>query len=657
MSYLNPIRLNFSGQFQADPSTVNNDVRHFNNATFQPQFQQPQSGTFMLNGWWEPEGSGAFRLVNCLVNTVCYADGSSSYTDPTISDPVIGMAIADANTRVAGKIVDLDPQQQMVSQIWGLIVRLTDGSSDYFAGSFDVASFSDIWFGRAQGPGAGGDSGASSFYQSVIGPVTWGDTSGSKFLQELKATSPDGRLSIKFNVDGYNMNSTSAAFTLGRIVGTIGPASLDEPRHFVLGRQLFPQVSQGSPAGPMNFMPAVVDGSTRKVLADFGNALPTQQPGGNLANLGDLQLGSLDGSNAFHSLGTLAPATYLQSNPPLIWYTSTAGIQAFPPDRALTDAELATLARSRLAVVIAQGHPPTVQENFEGLYLRADTFTFRRGPGETAEVELWATQYGAPLPNAQVVAFRDPSGLQPGIGDPNDGQGPPPSFATPPTAISFPSSLQTDARGRATLPITAGDPGNPRGYIDGQVYGVGYLLEAIVKELKADPSAGFDPPFGYDPADFVSLLVFDPYAVPPDGPTWYSLQPIWQQYANLYPIMGRLLNLAAYENVAAHASLLAFAFGLPAEDPNHMPVTRDLSPGKRAAILQWLSEPGTDGTPRLGQPPVPPRPPRPVRRVAAAAPTAPAGRPGAAPADPRAGAKAYAMSRRSTFRIPDNFDE
>src|SRR4029077_18841156 len=132
-------------------------------------------------------------------------------------------------------------------------------------------------------------------------------------------------------------------------------------------------------------------------------------------------------------------------------------------------------------------------------------------------------------------------------------------------------------------------------------------------------------------------------------------------YANLYPIMGRLLNLASYEAVAAHASLLAFAFGLPAEDPNHMPVTRDLSPGKRAAILQWLGEPGPDGKPRLGQPPVPPVPPRPVRRGAAVAPTAPAGRAGGAAAraqaDPSAGAKAYAMSRRSTFRIPDNFDE
>lgn len=632
MSYLNPIRLHFSGQFQADPSTVNNDVRHFDNATFQPQFQQPQSGAFM-NGWWEPEGGGAFRLVGCTVSMVGYADGTTSQTDP-----VVGLAVADANARVAGKIVDLDPQQQLVSEIWGLIVRLTDGTSDYFAGPFDVAAFSDIWWARAQGSGAAGDIGAGSFWQSVIGPVTWGDTSGSQFLQQLRAAAPEGVLSIKFNVDGYNMSSTAAAFTLGRIVGTIGPASSNEPRHFVVGRQLLPQVAQGNPAGPMNFMPAVVDASTRRVLADFGNALPTQRPGGALFNLGDLEFGYLDAGNAFHSLGAVA---YLQPN----WYPTTAGIQAFPPARALTAAELTALAQNRVAVV--QGSSPIVQENADGLSLRADTFTFRLEPNETADVQLWAAQYGAPLPNAKVVVFADPSGLQSGGGDPNDGLGPTPSFATPPGAISFPSRLQTDAQGRATLAITASDPGNPRGYIDGQVYGVRYLLETIAQSLKTDPS------FGYDPSDFVSLHVFDAYAVPAE-PTWYGLQPIWQQYANLYPIMDRLLNLASYEDVAAHAHLLAFAFGLPIGNPNHMPVTRDLSQGKRAAILRWLTQPGPDGKPRLGQPPVPPPP---TRRVAAARAERPTAALSAAAPDPREGAKVYAMSRRSALRVPDTFDE
>jgi len=253
VSYLGPLRLQFSGQFQADPSTVNNDVRHYNNATFQPQFQQPQSGQFM-NGWWAPEGGGAFRLVGCTVTMAGYADGTTSTTDP-----VVGLAVADANARVAGKIVDLDPQQQLTSEIWGLIVRLTDGNRDFFSGAFEVTPFSDIWWKRAQSPGAKGDVGASSFYQSVIGPVTWGDTSGSPFLRQLRAAAPGGMLSIKFNVDGYHMALSSQNFTLGRIAGTIGPASPDEPKRFVLGRQLFPQLASARPAGLMNFMPAVVD--------------------------------------------------------------------------------------------------------------------------------------------------------------------------------------------------------------------------------------------------------------------------------------------------------------------------------------------------------------------------------------------------------------
>ena len=44
MSYLDNIRLVFTGKFQADVSTVNNDVRHFDNATFDPGFQKFMAG-------------------------------------------------------------------------------------------------------------------------------------------------------------------------------------------------------------------------------------------------------------------------------------------------------------------------------------------------------------------------------------------------------------------------------------------------------------------------------------------------------------------------------------------------------------------------------------------------------------------------------------
>src|SRR5262249_12862318 len=147
------------------------------------------------------------------------------------------LRVADASQRVGAKIVDLDPQQQLVSQIWGLSVRVTDGGRDYLAGSFATASFADIWWKRAQGGGATGDIGASSFYQSIISDVVWGSGLTSRFLDELRPASPM-QISIKFNLDGYNMDRTSKDFTLGRIVGTIGPSSMGEPDHFILGRHL-----------------------------------------------------------------------------------------------------------------------------------------------------------------------------------------------------------------------------------------------------------------------------------------------------------------------------------------------------------------------------------------------------------------------------------
>ena len=107
MSYLNNTRLVFSGRFQADVSTVNNDVRHYDSATFDPTFQNFQTKED-LGGWWTPPGSGAFRLLDCRIKMVGYADGS------TIADaskyPAIGMLIGGSGDRTSGKLVDIDPQ-------------------------------------------------------------------------------------------------------------------------------------------------------------------------------------------------------------------------------------------------------------------------------------------------------------------------------------------------------------------------------------------------------------------------------------------------------------------------------------------------------------------------------------------------------------------
>jgi hypothetical protein len=100
------------------------------------------------------------------------------------------------------------------------------------------------------------------------------------------------------------------------------------------------------------------------------------------------------------------------------------------------------------------------------------------------------------------------------------------------------------------------------------------------------------------------VLVFSPFQAPAK-PAWFpDIQPILQQYGNLYPIMSKhLVDLGNYDSVVEHLKILELAFSLPVEDPNHMPVTRDLSDSKRYMILAWMRTPGADGLPLKGTAP------------------------------------------------------
>jgi hypothetical protein len=567
MSYLNPLRFHFAGKFQADVSTVNNDVRHFDNATFKPEYQERQEGQH-LNGWWNPEGTGAWRLVDCKVTQAFGQDGNP------VDDPIVGMNIAGADQRVAGKLVDLDPEQQLVSQIWGLIVRLADGGTNLIKGDYKVAPFSDIWWTRAQDR-SGGDNAASAMYQSVIENIQWGDVSHSPFLRQLKDAVGTNGLSIKFNVDGFNMDYQSPDFTLGRIVGTIGPALTDEPNHFVIGRQFMPELdTSGRPANNIFYASAVLDIQRKKIIADFGNALPTAVAGKQLANIGPLKLSYILPGNTLREIDDFPNYTATD------WYEKTAGVIEFPQQRELTQQELDDLSKNQLTVLgfntDTSSWEPLINESANGIYIRADEFVYRLNPGDQATVKLYATQYGQLLENAHIVCDFNNTILNAQV-SPGD-----PAIGTPSTALKFDKHLVTGTNGQAALTLTASDPNNPRGYIDGQVYGVGYTLQSVL-----------DLPYGaYTPnsSNFVSVLVWDHVEVPRDI-TWENdIKPIFQQYANLYPLMDKLVNLADYDAVVQHREILCFAFALNRENPNYMPVTRDLSDNKMEMVLTWLSQ-------------------------------------------------------------------
>ncbi|HEX2834862.1 MAG TPA: hypothetical protein VHW00_17750 [Thermoanaerobaculia bacterium] len=581
MSYLSPLRLHFAGKFQANVSTVNNDPGHYENATFQSSYQDMQSQS-AANGWFNPQGDATWRLLGCVVTAAWTPEGAVT------GDPVLQCIVADSDTQAPAKLVDLDTEQQLVSEIWGLQVRIADSNGNtLLLSDYEPAAFLDIW-DRAVGQSTGGDVDAGATYQSVLTNLRWADVSSSEFLTALKDASTDGVLSIKFNVDSINMNFTSPDFMCGRIVGTIGPATESEPKHMVLGRQFMTASAKipgnfFKPAGKLNFFPAVVDETAQCIFLDLGNALNSDASTGQPVNRGDLVL-TVAGSST--PLGTI-PATGAngyasQAN----WYANTAGIVVLP----LTSGQLTSIASAPLTLSGNSG--VTISEWPNGAFVRADTYVYRLSPGGNAQISVYATQWGKPLANTSITFVFDPSQLQPANYIDNQTNVPP--VGTPTTALAFNPTFTTDGNGVAAFTFTSvTDPGTPRYFNNGQDYGIDGQVYGIRASF-TDASLNAGP---VNQWNFISILLWSAFTTG-NPVTWADVQDIFVQYGNLYPVMNRFLDLNDYDSVVVHAGLLSLAFGLGVPNPNSMPVTRDLSPAKRNAILSFLAKPQR-GTPKI----------------------------------------------------------
>ena len=549
MSYLDVPRLHFAGTFIAKPSTVNNTA-----SNFEPTVTNPYPS-------WNPNGNHFWQFLNCTVKSAVAANGAVS------NDPIINASVASTDNPSPAKLVDLDTEQQMVSQIFGLQVKLAISDSEYVVGDFRVTNFNDIFVRVVKGRP---DSMFSAYFQSVLDNVQWSGIQ-SPFLSQLQSVSPH-TLSIKFVVDGYDDNSSSPTFNQGRIVGTIGPAFDGEPPNFVIGRALRPAAQNT----PLSFGYAKVDKGRQKVVVDLGNSIPSMSPGGPPPNLGVLQVAVIPPSGSPSILGE-----YDYSLPA---YLTNAGIQEFPA----TPEQLSLLTSTPLGIIqiAAAGSSPVVplQEGANCTYINATQIVYRMNPGDVAGVELIAVQFGEPAAGQRIKLSLNGNLLQPA---PISAAPPPQSpasvptamvpVATPASALRFSRSVRTGPDGRAQFKLTARDPGNPRQFIDGQVYNVSF-------DWDKDHDQSFPP----DSNGALSVLVFDAFKA---EPTWASVGPFLSQYAKLYPFMDSLFppglaDPAVYQqNIQAFEGVLSY----PETDPRYMPVTRDMSRDKRNVLLAWLA--------------------------------------------------------------------
>lgn len=577
MTYLHPVRLHFAGRFRADVSTVNNVAKRFDSESFNSDFQKPFSGKKDGSNW-QPAGTGAWRLLDCHVTRHYRSDGTFASTSG--EDIAVGLAVRESGDRSSAKIVDLDPEQQGVSMIFGLTVCLVDDRGRILMqGEFDPAAFFDLRSNRSAG---GDDAGSSAYFQSVLTNVTWGDIAASPCLTQMRQASAAQKLSIRFIADGYQMGDQKRGY--GRIVGTIGPYVDGEPKTFVLGRHL--QVQTGETSGIPEYAQADcrVDTARRKVLIDVGNIL-TIGLSGDFSDLGEI---TLTAGNAV----VLGALDYKGVDN----YTNTSGIYELPPDRTLTDAELTAVTQNPLQLMLrppgAAAPKPFAVEKADGFYVRPEQFVFRLDPDSSAQTDLTVTRFGVPFANVTPTAVIIPYTriVPPG----QRSHLPHPGFTV---------EAKTDGNGRARLSLTGVNPGNPRQFVDGLVY----AIVCGIKESSTDPQVALN-----SDGNFISVLAFDSAPVLA-APAWDDVRKIFKQYADLYPRphgpdpyapfdglppSRPVVNLDDYDEVARFARRILKALELPIEDPNHMPVTRDLSGAKRKLLLNWLRNVGADGKPK-----------------------------------------------------------
>lgn len=590
MSYLHAPRLVFTGDFLSDVSTVNNDTAHYNNATFKPNFQEPGKGA--TNGWWNPEGGAVFDFQNCSVRQIFLPDGTTQ-TNPA-NDIVIGQTISGAEGRPTGKMVDLDPDAQMVSALWCVQLRICNAHGDLlFKGDIATTCFRDIQFRQLDGGKSNGQP-LGATWTSVITNVVWGKLAEqSAFLKLLRATTQNNTLALNLNPFGYYYAHHDGRFSLGRIMGSIGPYFEGEPTTFAGARRLYginytPSI-QSTYFSVSNFL---VEQDKKRVSVDLGSSFPVSDSIGTINYKQELLLAVSKVPQTGVASST-TPVTYItpddfieigalhyQSDPG--WLNQTGGIVSF---NELPDTTLSALDNNQLILITPSASKPgqyaiIARESIDGLFVRADNFVQRLDYGQSVNVDLYAFQWGKPLANTAISITLDPP-------TPDTPQGPPPNGNPisevygnnyPADGIAFESPATTDSQGRLQMSLTGNAIYSPRVYIDGQIYSFTYQLSTV------------DGAFGTETV----LVHLRDYFEEIAHPVWEDISQMMIQYSNLYPIMSKyVVNLADPADLILKKNILIFAFSRPMEDTMHMPVTRDLSDTKRKTILNWLHNPQT----------------------------------------------------------------
>src|ERR1041385_1679615 len=576
MSYLDQPRINFTGRFYTNVSTINNDL-----ANYDPSSPVSDPG-------WNPNGVALFKFDSCTV---------TGLQPPGDNSGLIGAPLISQTKPAPGKLVDLDPDQQSLSQVIGVALNLTTTSGAGFQGILEPCNLQDMWPSAPNPEGDAGGSNASSIFVSILSSVQWTNADKVAALKLLRDTTQNSRLAIRFVVGSFffaDPNDPASGF--GTLTGSIGPHLDGDPIQFARRRLMPPTkkakktkadaavgsrpihadfeikkqaVAADAKARPPKFQACnfQLDTKNRRLSIDLANAIPLASFAGPPLPVGNLRavIVAPDGSTK----------EVLQQ--PFVFTGDTNKTQGGIIDVPLTPQQSKTLEGMRAGI---QLQPQTgadwttiLAEHETGKFVNISPFTARAVGGENVTFELRAFQWGKALANEKLSLTAESS------------QGTPASLVIQ-SHGSGPAA--TDKNGRAVFvvktPATLDIPADRQ-----QLDSLCYLFNGPWTSLNGGMfSTTFNPP---DRAILpAALVVWSPY---PDAgmahPTWEGqVQPVFDEYMRIYPGMKQILDLTQLSVVQANLQALLDVFSLPFEAPHRMPVTRDLSTQKIEVIKTWL---------------------------------------------------------------------
>lgn len=390
-------------------------------------------------------------------------------------------------------------------------------------------------------------------------------------------------------------------------IASVSAPPSPSPAPMALGKQAAPMASSASappPPPPVGLGPVVVnvDYGNQLISLDLGSAIPeTGTPGiwpSDLtkANFGPLTFGVMNGTQ-FTPIAQIDYTQYSQGP-----YEASAGIVDIPfsstiPGPAQTQTLLQDPSNS-LAVQVEQSGTATTALLEEQYSAQTDRRGIYLDQNETTSFELTVYNFGVPSPNTTVLVaqYDQGLGLVPASATPLvflDGQQQVPVPGGPPTNATV---VTSDANGVATVTIGAVSPG----YTELAFFPYSGEQQPLPLSLGAPP--GTVNPMTYAFYTTVRVLPFDD-ALPQrfvdvvnagsqnSTVAWqFVYNQILYVYDMLFSVMAGIINLGNQQAVQDSIGSIWWAISKEASEDNTlaMPITRDMSAGKRKTLQLWI---------------------------------------------------------------------